>query len=59
MRIMEKNSDILRTRKDKIEELKNSGINLFPNGFIIVRLCSRSVLIYLAYGKIDSSEVQF
>ena len=33
MRNMEKNSDILRQRKDKIEELKNSGINLFPNGF--------------------------
>jgi lysyl-tRNA synthetase class 2 len=33
MRIMDKNSEILRQRKDKIEELKNSGVNLFPNGF--------------------------
>ncbi len=30
---MEKTSDILRQRKKKIEELKNSDINLFPNGF--------------------------
>jgi lysyl-tRNA synthetase class 2 len=30
---MEKTSDILRKRKEKIEELKSSGINLFPNGF--------------------------
>jgi len=33
MRIMDKNSDILRQRKEKIEELKKSGVNLFPNGF--------------------------
>ena len=33
MRTMEKTSDILRKRKEKIEELKRDGINLFPNGF--------------------------
>ncbi|MCP4622028.1 MAG: lysine--tRNA ligase, partial [bacterium] len=30
---MEKTSDILRKRKEKIEELKRDGINLYPNGF--------------------------
>ena len=33
MRTMEKTSDILRKRKEKIEEFKRDGINPFPNGF--------------------------
>ena len=33
MRNMEKTSDILRQRKDKMEELKKGDVNLFPNGF--------------------------
>ncbi len=32
---MEKSSDVLRKRKDKITDLQNSGINLFPNGFTV------------------------
>ncbi len=32
---MEKSSDVLRKRKDKITVLQNSGINLFPNGFAV------------------------
>ena len=35
MRTMEKTSDVLRKRKDKITDLQNSGINLFPNGFTV------------------------
>jgi len=30
---MDKSSDILQKRKEKIEELKKSGVNLFPNNF--------------------------
>ena len=30
---MDKTSDILRKRKEKIEELKRDGINVYPNGF--------------------------
>ena len=33
MRTMEKTSDILRTRKEKIKALQKNGINPFPNGF--------------------------
>jgi len=33
MKNMEKSSDILQRRKEKIEELKKSDINLFPNGY--------------------------
>jgi len=32
---MEKISDLLQKRKEKIEELKKNNINLFPNGFIV------------------------
>ena len=32
---MEKISDLLQKRKEKIEELKKNKINLFPNGFIV------------------------
>jgi lysyl-tRNA synthetase class 2 len=32
---MEKSSDVLRKRKDKIVDLQNSGINLFPNRFAV------------------------
>jgi len=32
---MEKTSDLLQKRKEKIEELKKNNINLFPNGFIV------------------------
>ncbi len=32
---MEKTSDILRKRRDKLKDLRNSGINLFPNGFVV------------------------
>jgi lysyl-tRNA synthetase, class II len=32
---MEKISDLLQKRKEKIEELKINKINLFPNGFIV------------------------
>ena len=32
---MDKTSDILRRRKDKLKDLRNSGINLFPNGFVV------------------------
>ncbi len=32
---MEKTSDLLQKRKEKIEELKKNKINLFPNGFIV------------------------
>ena len=35
MRAMEKTSDILRKRRDKLKDLRNSGINLFPNGFVV------------------------
>ena len=32
---MEKAHDLLHKRKEKIEELKNNNINLFPNGFVV------------------------
>ena len=32
---MEKSSELLQQRKTKIEELKKSQINLFPNGFVV------------------------
>ena len=32
---MEKNSELLQTRKAKIEELKKNQVNLFPNGFVV------------------------
>ena len=32
---MEKSSDLLQKRKAKIDDLKQSGINLFPNGFVV------------------------
>jgi lysyl-tRNA synthetase class 2 len=32
---MEKTSDLIQKRKEKIEELKKSDINLFPNGFTV------------------------
>jgi len=32
---MEKISELLQKRKEKIEELKNSNINLFPNGYVV------------------------
>ncbi len=37
---MEKSSDVLRKRKDKITDLQNSGINLFPNGFTVTHTVS-------------------
>ncbi|MDJ0817419.1 MAG: lysine--tRNA ligase [Desulfobacterales bacterium] len=40
MRTMEKSSDVLRKRKDKITDLQNSGINLFPNGFTVTHTVS-------------------
>ncbi len=33
---MEKTSDLLQKRKEKIEELKKNNINLFPNGYIVL-----------------------
>jgi lysyl-tRNA synthetase class 2 len=33
---MGKTSDLLQKRKEKIEELKKSDINLFPNGFVVL-----------------------
>ncbi len=33
---MEKTSDLLQKRKEKIEELKQSNVNLFPNGFTVL-----------------------
>ena len=35
MRNMDKTSDLLQKRIEKIEELKKNKINLFPNGFIV------------------------
>ena len=32
---MEKISDLLQKRKEKIEELKRNNINLFPNGYVV------------------------
>ena len=32
---MDKTSDLLQKRKEKIEELKKNNINLFPNGFVV------------------------
>jgi len=32
---MEKTSDVIEQRREKISELKNNNINLFPNGFIV------------------------
>jgi len=32
---MEKNSELLQTRKAKIEELKKNQVNLFPNDFVV------------------------
>jgi lysyl-tRNA synthetase class 2 len=33
---MEKTSDVLRKRKEKMQDLKNSHVNLFPNGFNVL-----------------------
>jgi lysyl-tRNA synthetase class 2 len=35
MKTMEKTSDILQKRKDKIKDLRQRGINLFPSGFTV------------------------
>ena len=35
MKNMEKKSDLLQKRREKIEELKTNKINLFPNGFVV------------------------
>ena len=32
---MEKNSDLLQKRKAKIDALKQDGVNLYPNGFVV------------------------
>ena len=33
---MDKISELLQKRKEKIEELKNNNINLFPNGYVVL-----------------------